>query len=126
VALNRPDAQETVAVIREELRKLFSWREHHRRLVARVAVLLTLTLFVDAVGAILTYAFERAEEGDIHSFGDALFFSTVQLLTVSSQIQNPLTAGGRVVDVFLELWALVVVTGVAGSFAAFFISADPD
>ncbi|MDQ5820354.1 MAG: hypothetical protein M3540_02825 [Actinomycetota bacterium] len=113
-------------MIREELHRLFSWREHHRRLVARVSVLLALTLLVDAIGSILTYAFEQAEEGDIHSFGDAVFFSTVQLLTVSSQIQNPLTTGGRIVDVFLELWALVVVTGVAGSFAAFFISADPD
>jgi len=45
---------------------------------------------------------------------------------VSSQISNPLTGAGRVVDVFLELWALVVVTGVAGSFAAFFMAADPD
>ncbi|MDX6447595.1 MAG: hypothetical protein QOD08_58, partial [Gaiellaceae bacterium] len=36
------------------------------------------------------------------------------------------TTGGRIVDVFLELWALVVVTGVAGAFAAFFMAADPD
>lgn len=113
-------------VIREELQRLFSWEAHHRRLVARVVVLLALTLLVDAVGAILTYAFERHAHGDIHSLGDALFFSTVQLLTVSSQIKNPLTPAGRVVDVALELWALVVVTGVAGSFAAFFIAADPD
>lgn len=114
-------------MIREELQRLFAWGEHHRRLVARVAVLLALTLLVDAVGSILTYAFEQnASEGDIQSIGDAVFFSTVQLLTVSSQIQNPLTSRGRVVDVFLELWALVVVTGVAGSFAAFFIAADPD
>jgi hypothetical protein len=53
-----------------------------------------------------------------------LFFSTVQLLTVSSQIKNPLTASGRVVDVLLEIWALFVVTAVAGSFAAFFNSGD--
>jgi hypothetical protein len=50
--------------------------------------------------------------------------ATVQLLTVSSQIKNPLTAGGRVVDVFLEIWALFVVTAIAGSFAAFFGSGD--
>jgi hypothetical protein len=116
-----------VEVIREELERLFSWEGQHKRLVARVVVLLALTLLVDAVGAILTYAFERhAQNGEIHNLGDALFFSTVQLLTVSSQIKNPLTPAGRIVDVVLELWALVVVTGVAGSFAAFFISADPD
>ena len=103
---------------------MFSWEDHHRRLVGRLVLALVLTLLVDAVGAILTYMFERHASGDIHSIGDALFFSTVQLLTVSSQIKNPLTPAGRVVDVLLEVWALVVVTGVAGSFAAFFSSAD--
>jgi hypothetical protein len=44
----------------------------------------------------------------------------VQLLTVSSQIRNPLTASGRIVDVFLEAWAIVVVAALAGTFAAFF------
>jgi len=48
----------------------------------------------------------------------------VQLLTVSSQIRNPLTAGGRVVDVGLELWAVIVVAGSAGAIASFFQAAD--
>jgi drug/metabolite transporter (DMT)-like permease len=113
-------------MIREELGRVFSWEGHHRRLVARLVLALVLTLAVDAVGAILTYVCERHADGDIHSFGDAVFFSTVQLLTVSSQIKNPLTPWGRVIDVFLEVWALVVVTGVAGAFAAFFMAADPD
>ena len=114
-------------MIREELGRLFTWRAHHRRLVARLLVALSLTLFVDAVGTVLVWAFEpHGQESDIHNLGDALFFSTVQLLTVSSQINNPLTAGGRIVDVGLEVWALVVVTGVAGAFAAFFMAADPE
>jgi hypothetical protein len=114
-------------MIREELQRLFAWKPHHQRLIARLIVALALTLVVDLVGAALTYGFERhARGGEIHGLGDAFFFSTVQLLTVSSQISNPLTPAGRVVDVFLELWALVVVTGVAGSFAAFFMAADPD
>jgi hypothetical protein len=29
------------------------------------------------------------------------------------------TTGGRIVDMFLELWAITVVATVAGSFAAF-------
>jgi hypothetical protein len=114
-------------MIREELRRLFAWRPHHRRLVARLLVALSLTLLVDVVGALLVFAFEpHGGKSDIHDLGDALFFSTVQLLTVSSQIKNPLTAAGRVVDIGLEVWALVVVTGVAGAFAAFFMAADPD
>ena len=49
----------------------------------------------------------------------------MQILTVSSQIKNPLTTAGRVVDVFLEIWAIFVITAVAGSFSAFFGSGDP-
>jgi hypothetical protein len=110
-------------VFAEELRRLTSWEERHRRLLARIVLALALTLVVDAVASVLMWAFERGR-GDIHGFGDAVFFATVQLLTVSSQIRNPLTAAGRIVDVVLELWALFVVTAVAGSFAAFFGAAD--
>ena len=38
------------------------------------------------------------------TLGQAVFFTTVQLLTVSSQIKNPVTAVGRAVDVALEVW----------------------
>jgi hypothetical protein len=112
-------------MIGEEVARLWRWEERHRRLVARLALAFGLTLVIDLVGGVLIWAFERHATGtEIHSFGDALFFSTVQLLTVSSQIKNPLTAAGRVVDIGLEAWALFVVTGVAGSFASFFQSAD--
>jgi hypothetical protein len=112
-------------MIVEELGRLVSWGERHRRLVSRLLIALGLTALVDIVGAILIWVLERHAKGtDIHGVGDAFFFSTVQLLTVSSQIQNPVTAAGKVVDVALEIWALFVVSAVAGSFAAFFGSAD--
>jgi hypothetical protein len=120
--IRRP--QETQGVLGAEIRRLMDWEERHRRLVSRLFLALLLTLLVDAAGSVLIWAFESGK-GDIHGFGDAVFFTTVQLLTVSSQIKNPLTAAGRIVDVFLEIWALFVVTAVAGSFAAFFGSADP-
>jgi len=78
-----------------------------------------------AVGSVFIWVFESGViGGDIHGFGDAFFFTAVQLLTVSSAIANSLTAGGRVVDVALEAWAIFVVTAVAGSFASFFSSGD--
>jgi len=68
---------------------------------------------------------ERHAHGTkISSLGDAFFFSTVQLLTVSSQLPNPLTAAGKVVDVLLEIWAVIVVASIGGSFAAFFVGGD--
>ena len=108
-------------MLREELARLAGWEERHQRLVARMLLALLLTAAVDVVGSLLIWGFEGGR-GDIHGFGDAVFFTTVQLLTISSQIRNPLTAAGKLVDVFLQLWAIFVVTAVAGSFAAFFAS----
>jgi len=112
-------------VIREELGRLMLWEERHRRLGARLALVLLATLVLDAAGSVLIYFFERhAQQTEITSFGDAVFFTTVQLLTVSSQIKNPLTPAGRIVDVVLEVWAVVVVAGSAGAIASFFQTAD--
>ena len=112
-------------MLREELQRIGHWEERHRRLVARLALLLLATLVVDAIGSVVVWATERGVKGgDIHSFGDAVFFTTVQLLTVSSQIKNPLTAGGRIVDVILEVWAVTVVAGSAGAIATFFQTGD--
>jgi len=112
-------------VIREELNAIWAWEERHRALVARLAIAGMLTLLVDLVCTMLIWRFEHDRVGsDIHSMGDALFFTTVQLLTVSSQMSNPVTSAGRFVDVLLEIWALFVVTAVAGSFAAFFANGD--
>jgi hypothetical protein len=110
-------------VIGEEVRRLGRWEERHRRLFARLLLALLLTIAIDAVGAAVMFALENGK-GDIHGFGDAAFFTTVQLLTVSSSLMNPVTAGGKVLDVALELWAIFVVTAIAGSFAAFFGSGD--
>ncbi len=115
----------TAGVLREELRRLTTWGERHRRLLARLLIALALTLVVDVVGALLAWQFERGAKGsEIHSLGGAFFFATVQLLTVSSQLKNPVTTAGRILDVVLEAWAVFVVTAVAGSFAAFFGSGD--
>ncbi len=112
-------------MLHDELVRIMTWEDRHRRLVGRLLLVLTLTLAVDALGTVGIYAFERGVRGgEIHTFGDALFFTTVQLLTVSSQIRNPLTTAGRIVDVALELWAVIVVAGSAGALAAFFQGGD--
>jgi drug/metabolite transporter (DMT)-like permease len=112
-------------MIREELSRLFTIEERHRRLLARFVIALVATLVVAVIGTLLTYHFELgAKGGDVHDLADAAFFTIVQLLTVSSQIKNPLTTGGRVVDVTLEAWSIFVVTAIAGSFASFFSSSD--
>jgi hypothetical protein len=112
-------------VLRDELSRLFTVGERHRRLVARLTLALAMSAVVFIVGTLLIWTFENGQKGgDIHGLGDAAFFTSVQLLTISSSVANPLTSAGKIVDVILEAWAIFVVTAVAGSFATFFGSGD--
>jgi hypothetical protein len=113
--------------LREQLKQLMTYEQRHERLLGRLLLVVTATAIIDAAGTLAIYFAERNADGtEITSLGDALFFTTVQLLTVSSQLRNPFTTTGRIVDVVLELWAVIVVAGAAGAMAAFFQSADPD
>ena len=112
-------------MLREELSRLFTFEERHRRLLARLVLAFSLSIVVFLIGTVLNWLLESGrKDGDINGFGDAAFFTGVQLLTVSSSIKNPLTAGGKIVDVCLEAWAIFVLTAVAGSFGSFFTSGD--
>jgi hypothetical protein len=71
------------------------------------------------------YALERSAAGtQVTTFGQALFFTTAQVLTISSSLANPVTPLGRVVDLLLELWGVLVVAGTAGAVATFFLTSD--
>ena len=88
-----------------------------RRFRSRIAILTMASVAVDLVAAGLAKAFE---DGAPHSFGtylDALFWTTTQLLTVSSQLPNPERAATKVLDVVLEAWAIVVVASLAATFS---------
>jgi hypothetical protein len=93
----------------------------HRFLRSRLSFLLLTTVALDAVATLLMYLFEHDAPGsDFHDLGGALFWVSAQLSTVSSQMANPVTTAGRVLDIVLELWAISVVATAAGSLAAFF------
>jgi hypothetical protein len=79
------------------------------------------TLLVDAVASVLILLLEKDADGTrIKNIGDAVFWTSTQLLTVSSQLPNPISAPARVLDVFLQAYAISVVAVLAGSFGAFF------
>jgi hypothetical protein len=93
----------------------------HRHLRERILAVLAVSVVVDLVCGGLTFLFERHAAGtDVRSVGSALFFSSTQLLTVSSSMTNPLTTAGRILDVAMEAYAITVVATLAGSFGAFF------
>jgi uncharacterized membrane protein YwzB len=108
-------------VIRDTLSDMIGWEDRHKRLVGRLLVVFLATVLVDLAGTVAIFFLDRHAKGtEIHNLFDAFFFTTVQLLTVSSQLKNPLTTAGRVVDIGLEMWAVVVVAGSAGAIANFF------
>ncbi len=91
-----------------------SWREvrdvlraattTHRRLRNILVTVAVATVGVDLICAVLGYFLERhVPETEIKTFGSAAFWTTTQLLTVSSSVKNPISAGGRVLDVFMEV-----------------------
>ena len=93
----------------------------HRHLRERIVAMFALTVVVDLVCGVLIFLCERHARGtDIKTIGGGLFFSSAQLLTVSSSMANPLTAAGRLLDVGMEAYAITVVAALAGSFGAFF------
>jgi hypothetical protein len=93
----------------------------HLHLRSRLVFVIAATVLVDAVASVLILLFERHAPGtEITNFGDALFWTTTQLLTVSSQLPNPISAPARVLDVFLQAYAISIVAVLAGSFGAFF------
>jgi hypothetical protein len=95
----------------------------HRVLRRRLWEALVVVLIVDSIGTVLMWLFEDdARRSQIHNVWDSFFFTTVQLLTVSSQMTNPVTTPGRIVDIVLEVVALFIVTGIAGAFASFFLA----
>jgi hypothetical protein len=93
----------------------------HSHLRDRVIAIVSFTLVVDLIASVAILFLERhADRTEITNFGDSIFWVTTQLLTVSSQLHNPITPGGRVIDVLLQAIAISVVASLAGSFAAFF------
>jgi hypothetical protein len=93
----------------------------HRFLRARLTFLVVATLLLDAVATVAMYLFEHDDpDSGFDNLGGALFWVSAQLTTVSSQMPNPVTTPGRVLDVVLEVWAITVAATLAGSLAAFF------
>jgi hypothetical protein len=102
----------------------------HHHLRTRLVFIALATILLDAVASVIIFLFERDASGtEITSLGDSVFWTSTQLLTVSSQLPNPISTPARVFDIFLQAYAISVVAMLAGSFGAFFhrrgIERDP-
>jgi hypothetical protein len=92
----------------------------HRRLRDLLVSILVATIGVDAFCAIVAFFLERhSPQTELRTIGSAAFWTTTQLLTVSSSISSPLSAGGRVLDIFMEAYAITVIATLAGAIGSF-------
>jgi hypothetical protein len=92
----------------------------HRRLRDHLLAIAVATIGVDLLCGIGAFFLERhSQQTDINTLGSAYFWTTTQLLTVSSQLKNPISTGGRVLDIFMEAYAIIVIATLAGALGTF-------
>ena len=88
-------------------------RDRFRSRILRLAV---VSIIFDVVAAVLAWRFEQGALHEFRTYWEALFWTTTQLLTVSSQLPNPEHTATKILDVLLEAYAIVVVTSLAATF----------
>ncbi len=94
----------------------------HGRLRDRVVAIAVATAGFDLICAVLAFLFEHHQkQTQIETYGSALFWTTTQMLTVSSSIQNPISLPGRILDIVMEIYAITVIGSLAGALGAFLI-----
>jgi voltage-gated potassium channel len=93
-----------------------------RRGFGYVVVLTVLVVFAGAAGM---YAFENETPGGLNSYGEALWWTTMIMTTLGSQYW-PQTFEGRVLCVFLALYAFAIFGYVTATLATFFVGRDAE
>jgi hypothetical protein len=92
----------------------------HRRLRDHLVTVAVATVGVDVFCAIAAFLLERhSQQTELKTIGSAAFWTTTQLLTVSSSITNPVSFGGRILDVLMEIYAITVIATLAGAIGSF-------
>jgi voltage-gated potassium channel len=86
---------------------------------------IALTILVTFAGAAGMYAFESEAPGGMKSYGEALWWTAMVLTTMGSQYW-PQTVEGRLLCVFLALYALAVFGYVTAALATFFVGRDAE
>jgi len=124
-ALTHPLA--LVAVVFPPVRVLFSFRlvrsmfqrgNLGRFLVAAAVLVLN--------GAVIVYLYERhAPHSNIHTLGDALWWSFVTVTTVGYGDYYPVTMGGRITACFIMATGLVTLAVITAQVASSFVAQGP-
>jgi hypothetical protein len=106
-----------------EVRRVFTaGTPTHARLRDRLVTLLLTTIGFDLICGVLAYLFEHDQAGSqVRTFGEAIFWTTTQLLTVSSQLRNPISTPAHLLDVLMEIYAITIIGTFAAALGAFLL-----
>ncbi|MFI9655126.1 ion transporter [Guyparkeria sp. GHLCS8-2] len=86
---------------------------------------ITLTVLVTFAGAAGVYAFENGAPGGPSGYGESLWW-TAMIMTTMGSAYWPQTVEGRVLCVFLALYAFGIFGYVTAALATFFVGRDAD
>ena len=86
---------------------------------------IALSILVTFAGAAGMFAFESGAPGGIRSYGEALWWTAMLLTTMGSQYW-PHTVEGRLLCLFLALYAFAVFGYVTATLATFFVGRDAE
>jgi len=50
-----------------------------------------------------------------------MFWSASQLLTLGSSLSDPVTATGRIIEVAMDIYAVVIIGTISGTLGAYFL-----
>lgn len=84
-----------------------------------------LTAVVVTAGSAGMYAFERQVDGGLDSYGEALWWTAMVMTTLGSDAW-PQTFEGRVLCIFLALYAFGIFGYVTATLATFFVGRDAE
>jgi hypothetical protein len=94
----------------------------HRHLRNRLLALFVVTVVTTLLFALGMFPIERNARGaDIHSYATAAYRSTGQLLTYGSSLSDPVTHAGRIPEITMDVYGLVVIGTLTASIGAYFI-----
>jgi voltage-gated potassium channel len=95
---------------------------------SRYATFLTilLTLIVLTVASVLVLQFEsKSPDANIHSGGDALWYSIVTITTVGYGDRYPVTTGGRITATFIMFMGVGIIGALASILASLLVGGSP-
>ena len=103
--------------VRHVLRALREPRSANELLLARLTVLVVLTVILNSRTPSCSIGSKRNAPGSEVTAGDALFWTSSQITTISSSLANPISTGGRILAVLTDLVSIAMVSLLFGTIA---------